>query len=338
MLLSTWGFAMHICIVGVGAIGTWLAVRLSRSNSVELSCLVKAEALERLRIEGLRLTEIHEGVERTQCIVPHFFSDISKETLHPDWIILATKSTALASVIPSIQALIGPQTHVLSAMNGVPWWFMSQGDSPFKDRVIESVNPGGRFQSMIGLEHWVGAVVHASCSSSHSGVACHHFGDDLIIGEPNRMETPRVRELQAILSSVGFNTKVSTHIQYDIWYKLWGNMTMNPVSVLTGATTNKILKDELVLKFVSDIMLEAREIGYALGINIEQSPNERHAVTAKLGSFKSSMLQDLESHRPLELNALVSSVQELGRWVGVPTPYIDALLGLTRLKAAVLGL
>ena len=329
---------MRICIVGVGAIGTWVAARLSRSSSVELSCLVKPQALERLRAEGLSLIESHQGVQTTQCVHPHFFSDAAQESVKPDWIIVCTKSTALASVLGSIQALIAPHTHVLSAMNGVPWWFLSLGDSPFKDRVIESVNPGGQIQSMIGIEHWVGGVVHASCSSPRSGVAAHHFGEELIIGEPNRVQTPRVTELQTILNEVGFNTKVSTHIQYDIWYKLWGNMTMNPVSVLTGATTDKILEDDLVLKFVSDIMLEARDIGHALGIEIEQHPRDRHAVTAKLGSFKSSMLQDLEAHRPLELNALVSAVKELGTWVGVSTPHMDIVLGLTRLKAAVLGL
>ncbi len=329
---------MRICIVGLGAIGTWLAARLSRASSVEVSCFVKPQALSRLRSEGLSLTSTHQGIQTTERFHPRFFCDATQEVTPPDWVIICTKSTALESVLLSIQALIGPQTHVLSTMNGVPWWFLNFADSPYQSRVIEAVNPGGRIASIIAIERWVGGVVHASCSAKRAGEATHHFGDELIIGEPNGVESPRVKALQTLLARVGFKTQVSTHIQFDIWYKLWGNMTINPVSVLTGATTDKILKDELVLKFVSDIMLEARAIGCALGIEIEQNPSDRHAVTAKLGSFKTSMLQDLEANRPLELNALVAAVKELGTWVGVSTPSMDVLLGLTRLKAHVLGL
>ncbi len=330
--------SLKVCIVGVGAIGTWLGVHLSRSNSVDLSCWVRSSSLERLRKDGLQLTSIKNGSKATETVHPRFFSDVSLESDKPDWVIVCVKSTSLLDVTHQIKDLVGPFTHVLTAMNGVPWWFTAEKGAELAHLNIESVNPGGIIQTMIPLKHWVGAVVHASCSSTQSGVATHHFGQDLIIGEPNRSLSARVKTLEELLLKVGFNAKASDHIQYDIWYKLWGNMTVNPVSVLTGATTDKILDDDLVLQFISSIMLEAKAIGQALGIEIDQSPKDRHAITAKLGAFKTSMLQDLEANRPIELNALVAAVKELGIGVGVKTPFTDVLLGLTRLKAKTIGL
>lgn len=327
-----------VCIVGVGAIGTWLGVNLAKCQTVELSCWVRQSNLERLRQEGLRLFTYPNGVQEIETVHPRFFSDLTLEAQKPDWIILCVKSTSLLEVTSQIKDLVGPDTNVLTAMNGVPWWFLSDQDGEFANRDIESVNPQGLLQTLIPLKHWLGAVIHASCSSKRAGEATHHFGRELIIGEPNRSISERLRLIAKILDATSLNVKTSTHIQHDIWFKLWGNMTVNPVSVLTGATTDKILADELVLEFISSIMLEAKSVGHALGIDIAQSPEDRHAITAKLGAFKTSMLQDLEAARPLELNALVEAVKELGEWVGVSTPFTNILLGLTRLKGKTLGL
>jgi 2-dehydropantoate 2-reductase len=184
----------------------------------------------------------------------------------------------------------------------------------------------------------IGGVVHASCSLDGPGVVRHHFGNGLIIGEPSGEATPRAQRLEALLKQAGFEARLSAQIQKDVWYKLWGNMTVNPISALTGATTDLILNDELVRGFISTIMLEAREIGERIGIPIAESPEDRHAVTRRLGAFKTSMLQDVEAHRPVELDALVSVVRELGQRAGVTTPFTDALLGLARLQARGLGL
>ena len=330
--------ALKVCIVGVGAIGTWLGVNLSKSKSVELSCWVRSSNLERLKKDGLQLSSSQNSLNATETFHPRFFSDIELESDKPDWIIVCVKSTSLLDVSKQIKGLVGPNTHILTAMNGVPWWFIADREGDFANRNIESINPNGIIQTLIPQHHWVGAVVHASCSSNQSGVATHHFGQELIIGEPDRRISDRVQELEQLLREVGFSARASEHIQYDIWFKLWGNMTVNPVSALTGATTDKILADDLVLQFISSIMLEAQEIGRALGIEINQTPKDRHAVTAKLGAFKTSMLQDLEALRPIELNALVGAVKELGVWAGVRTPYTDVLLGLTRLKAKTIGL
>ena len=184
----------------------------------------------------------------------------------------------------------------------------------------------------------IGCVVHASCSVDAPGVIRHHFGNGLILGEPSGYTTPRVQGLAELLVRAGFAATVSPQIQKDTWYKLWGNMTVNPISALTGATTDLILGDELVCGFVSSVMLEAKEIGAGIGIPIEQQPEDRHAVTRKLGAFKTSMLQDVEAGKAVELDALVTVVKELGALTGVATPMTDVLLGLARLQARVRGL
>ena len=183
--------------------------------------------------------------------------------------------------------------------------------------------------------HIIGCVVHASCALREPGFVQHHFGNRLIIGEPSGEQTARVQQLAALLEKAGFEAVLSEQIQKDAWYKLWGNMTVNPVSAMTGATTDLILNDELVRGFISAVMLEAREIGGRIGIPIEQQPEDRHQVTRKLGAFKTSMLQDVEAGKPVEIDALVTVVKEMGEMTGVPTPFTDALLGLSRLHARV---
>jgi len=184
----------------------------------------------------------------------------------------------------------------------------------------------------------IGCVVHASCALDAPGVVRHHFGNGLIIGEPSGEATPRARALLDLLAGAGLDAKLSPQIQKDVWYKLWGNMTVNPISLLTGATTDLILGDDLVRGFISTIMLEAKEVGARIGVPIADTPEDRHAVTRKLGAFKTSMLQDVEAGRSVELDALVTVVRELGELTAVATPFTDALLGLARLRTRQLGL
>jgi len=186
--------------------------------------------------------------------------------------------------------------------------------------------------------HIVGCVVHASCSLDAPGLVHHHFGNKLILGEPSGVQTDRVQGLAAWLEEAGFEVSVSGHIQKDIWFKLWGNMTVNPISAITGATTDLIMGDDLLRAFISSVMMEAKEIGARIGIVIHQQAEDRHAVTLKLGAFKTSMLQDVEAGKAIELDALVSSVKELGLLTKVATPYTNALLGLARVHGKVRGL
>jgi len=227
---------------------------------------------------------------------------------------------------------------VLTAMNGVPWWFLQGFGGPLAGTRLESVDPGGAIAQAIDARRVIGGVVHASCSVDEPGVIRRHFGNGLIVGEPAGGDTPRLAALADLLRAAGFDTTVSAQIQKDVWYKLWGNMTINPISAFTGATADRILDDDLARGFVSAVMLEAREIGARIGVPIDQTPEDRHAVTRKLGAFKPSMLQDVEAGRSVELDALVASVRELGQLTGVATPFTDALLGLARLHARVRGL
>jgi 2-dehydropantoate 2-reductase len=255
-----------------------------------------------------------------------------------DLVIVAVKAPAMADVARRIGPLIGPDTVVLTAMNGVPWWFLQGFGGALSGTHLDSVDRGGVIAQHIPAAHIVGGVVHASCSVDVPGVIRHHFGNGLIVGEPSGADTPRVQALAALLVQAGFNATVSPQIQKDVWYKLWGNMTINPISAFTGATTDVILDDPLVRGFVSSVMLEAKAIGERIGIPIAQTPEDRHTVTRKLGAFRTSMLQDVDAGKPVELDALVASVQELGQLTGVATPFTDALLGLSRLHARVLGL
>jgi 2-dehydropantoate 2-reductase len=255
-----------------------------------------------------------------------------------DLVVISVKAPALAAVAAQVGPLIGPNTVVLTAMNGVPWWFLQGFGGPVAGQSLKAVDPKGAIARALPAQHIIGCVVHASCSVDAPGVIRHHFGDGLIVGEPTGQVTPRAQALHALLKTAGFNATLSPQIQKDIWYKLWGNMTINPISAITGATTDRILDDDLVRQFISSVMLEAKAIGEKIGIPIEQQPEDRHAVTRKLGAFRTSMLQDVAAGKPVELDALVSAVRELGQLTQVDTPMTDALLGLSRLHAQGLGL
>jgi 2-dehydropantoate 2-reductase len=322
----------RVTIVGAGAIGGWLGVRLAQAGCT-VSAIARGETLVALQREGLRL----RSGDSEQTVSVQAVSDGSQ--LSPqDLVIVAVKAPALANVALLVAPLLGPKTVVLTAMNGVPWWFFDGFGGAHAGTRLQTIDPDGVMARAIPAAHVIGCVVHASCSVDAPGAIRHHFGNGLIVGEPAGGETPRVQALAALLQRAGLNATVSPQIQKDIWYKLWGNMTVNPVSALTGATTDRILGDELVRGFISAVMLEAKAIGERIGIPIDQQPADRHAVTLKLGAFKTSMLQDVEARKPVELDALVSVVRELGQLTGVATPFTDALLGLSRLQAQTLGL
>lgn len=322
----------RVAIVGAGAIGGWLGVLLSHTGCI-VSALARGDTLAALQREGLQLHEngrlIGAPVEASSSAVALGVQDL---------VIVAVKAPALADVARSIAPLIGRHTIVLTAMNGVPWWFFNGFGGERAGTRLQSVDPTGAIDRAIPARNVIGGVVHASCSVDSPGVIRHHFGNGLIIGEPSGEASERVTALAALLQRAGLNATVSPQIQKDVWYKLWGNMTVNPVSALTGATTDRILGDELVRGFISSVMLEAKAIGAKIGIPIDQQPEDRHAVTLKLGAFKTSMLQDVQSKKAVELDALVAVVRELGQLTGVPTPFTDSLLGLSRLQAQTLGL
>ena len=328
---------MKVAIYGAGAIGGWLGARLAQAGC-EVSVVARGATLEALQMHGLRL-EASTGSARTEVVsVPVRSSADPAELGVQDLVIVAVKAPAMADVAMAIGPLIGPDTMVLTAMNGVPWWFFEGFGGQYAGTRLRAVDPEGAIARAIPARHIIGCVVHASCSLNSPGFVRQHFGNKLIVGEPSGEKTARISKLVALLGQAGFEAVLSDQIQKDAWYKLWGNMTVNPVSAMTGATTDLIMGDDLVRGFISRVMLEAREIGGRIGIPIEQQPEDRHMVTRKLGSFKTSMLQDVEAGKPVELDALVTVVKELGELTQLPTPFTDALLGLSRLHARVHGL
>ena len=323
---------MKVCIYGAGAIGGWIGSGLARAGC-SVSVVARGATLDALQLHGLRL---REGERITSQAVAS--SALPADLGVQDLVVLAVKAPSLPDVARQIAPLLGAQTLVLTAMNGVPWWFLQDFGGALAGTRLTSVDPDGTLAAALPAHRIIGCVVHASCSLPEPGLVHHHFGNKLILGEPSGEKTARVQQLADLLEKAGFDAPVSDQIQKDIWFKLWGNMTVNPISALTGATTDLIMGDELVRGFISQVMLEAKEIGARIGIAIDQQPEDRHQVTRKLGAFKTSMLQDVEAGKALELDTLVAAVRELGQLTGVPTPFTDALLGLARLQARVRGL
>ena len=323
---------MRICIVGAGAIGGFLGTRLATTNGTRVSALARGATLDALRTHGWRLRQ-----DDVLLQAPATASDDPAALGIQDLVVIAVKGQSLPALAPSLAPLLGPDTIVLPAMNGVPWWF-SAALPALQGQPLESVDPGGAIARALPLANVVGCVVHVSTSLSEPGLVEHKMGRGLIVGEPGGGESERVDGLAALLRGAGFELTCSPRIRYDVWYKLWGNMTANPVSAIAGATMDRVLDDELVRAFCARAMLEAGAIGERIGCAIEQSPTDRMAITAKLGAFRTSMLQDAEAGRAIELDSLVGAVREIGRRVGVETPTIDALFGLTRLFGRTHGL
>lgn len=323
---------MKVTIFGVGAIGGWLGVLLSQAG-VAVSAVARGQTLEVLERDGLTL---HQDGQTTRVRVTA--TDDPRTLGVQDVVVIAVKAPSLLDVCRAIGPLIGPNTMVLTAMNGLPWWFFEGIKGPLSGSRLQSVDPGGHIAQAVPVKHVIGCVVHASCKLDSPAVVRHHAGKALYIGEPGGGFSPRIGCLVEVLRRAGCEAHASAFIQSPTWYKLWGNVTINPISALTGATIDRIIGDELVWKFAANVMSEAKRVGTRLGIEIQEEPEDRYQLLKELGAFKSSMLQDVEAGRPLEIDALVTSVTEVARLVGEPTPSIDALLGLVRLQSRERGL
>jgi 2-dehydropantoate 2-reductase len=318
---------MRICVVGAGAIGGVIAARLAAEGSdADVSVLARGATLAAIRDGGLRMSSA-EGTVSAQVTA----SDDAAELGEQDFVIVAVKGQSMGGVAASVGGLLGPSTTVLSTLNGVPWWFLDGFGGPAAGRHLGSVDPDGFIASVLPAARVIGGTVHLSASSPAPGEVSWRSGNGLIIGELDGASSSRLDALADVLRGGGFDVTVSARIRDDVWYKLWGNLTLNPICALTNASTGPALDDELVRDFISRAMLEARAIGERIGCPIAQSPEDRHAVTQKLGDFVPSMLHDARAGRALELDALTGAVRELGAIVGVPTPYVDAIHGLTRL-------
>jgi 2-dehydropantoate 2-reductase len=323
---------MKICIYGAGAIGGFLGVRLG-AHGHAMSAVARGATLAALRDHGMRL---RIGGREVQSPV---IAAADPATLgRQDLVVVAVKEPALRDVAAHIAPLLGPATIVLTAMNGVPWWFFDGMPGPCAGLRLTALDSTGAIAAAIPAAHVVGCVVHASCKVAEPGVVQQMMGQGLIIGEPAGGASPRATNLSGELNAAGFECSVSQRIQQDIWYKLWGNMTMNPISAFTGATVDRMVADELVSGYCLAMMQEAAAVGDAIGCPITQSGEDRIEVARKLGVFKTSMLQDVEAGKALEIDALLTAVREIAGHAGIATPHLDALLGLTRLFARTRGL
>lgn len=326
------GTGMKVCIVGAGAIGGFIGTRLAVAGRADVSALARGATLHALRTQGWRL---EMGGEHLQA--PARASADAAELGVQDLVVIAVKAPALAAAAAAIAPLLGPETLVLPAMNGVPWWFCERVPG-FERQPLRSVDPDGAIGRAISFEQVIGCVVHASTATPEPGLVRHRMGQGLIVGEPAGGRSERAQRVADLLGQAGFDTTHSADIRQDAWYKLWGNLTINPVCAITGATADAVLADPAVRDFCSAVMREAAEIGDRIGCPIAQTPEDRHAVTAKLGAFKPSMLQDVEAGRAIELDAIVGAVVEIAQRVGVVAPHTTSLLGLARLFGGVRGL
>jgi 2-dehydropantoate 2-reductase len=318
---------MKVTIVGAGAIGLWIAGRLSETNA-EVSLLARGQAQTRVLENGIT---IKESAEDTCKRIP--VSDDAKDFGLQDLVIFAVKAQDLPTAAVVCKALINENTSILPAMNGVPWWFLEKVAQNVSSTSLLSVDPEGSCANFLPSSQVLGGVIHASCLIEQPGVVRHVMGNGFIIGSASELPEEKVKSVATLLTNAKFNVTVSQDIRYDIWYKLWGNMTMNPLSALTRSTCDVILDNSETRQFASDVMNEASRIGSAIGCPIKQTAEDRHEVTRKLGAFKTSMLQDAESGKQLELGALLEAPQEIARLVGINTPALDRLLGLMRVAS-----
>jgi 2-dehydropantoate 2-reductase len=319
---------MRICVFGAGAIGSLIGARLAASGA-EVSLVARGAHLDAIRRRGLVLLE---GAHRIETR-PRATDDPAQ--LGPqDHVIVALKASSVPDAVNAMAPLLERHTSIVTAQNGIPWWFFHAFPGELAGRRVESVDPGGRVWRALGPERAIGCVVYPSCEVIEPGVVRHLAGERLMLGEPDGSVTPRVEEIAAALHAVGFRAPVRRRIRDDIWLKLWGNVSFNPVSALTLATVEEIGAHAPTLAVVRAMMEETAAVARALGARFAVDVDKRIEWALGAGEHRTSMLQDLERGRPLEIDALVGAVVELGTLVSVPTPTIDAMLALLELRAS----
>jgi 2-dehydropantoate 2-reductase len=320
------------CIYCAGAVGGMIGTRLALAG-INVSIIARGETLNAIRRNGIALVSERETIQATV-----------KATADPvelgpqDYVILAVKAPALHEIASRIRPLLGPHTVVVTAMNGVPWWFFANDNGPMGGPPLNAIDPDGSIGQAIPARQAIGCVVYLAAATERPGVIRHSFGNRLIIGESDNRLTPRLHLLGDWFRRAGFDCVETTDIRREIWLKLWGNLSTNPISLLTETTLDRIIDDPLVRELVRRMMEEAERVGTAIGIRPALSVDEMIAKTRGFGAIKTSMLQDFERGTPVEIDALLTVIHDIGSKVGVATPFIDSVLGLARLRAAGRGL
>jgi len=318
---------MKICVYGAGAIGGLIAAWLSRSGH-DVSVVARGAQLEAIRKQGLRVRD------RTSGKVESFKVSTSPAGTQ-DYVVVAVKAQNLTEV--QIESLLGEGTSIVTAMNGVPWWFFDRltfGDGKHR---LESLDPGGRLSRAMPTERIVGCVVHLAASTPEPGLISHNMGKRLVIGEPGGRITQRTKRLAEALTGAGFETIATDAIEKEFWVKLLGNVSFNPVSALTVSTADRLIEDPLIKAYMVGIMREVLAIGRAVGVDAAIDPEARIDMARTLGKFKTSTLQDLEAGKPLEVDGLLAGTLEIAEKAGVQAPLTQSLFGLIRTRAQSTG-
>jgi len=321
---------MKICVFGAGAIGGYLAVRLANAGQ-DVSVVARGPNLAAIREHGLRLRI--GGAEEVARVTA---TDDAAALGPQDYVIVTLKAHSLPPIVDQMKPLFGPDTAFVTAMNGVPYWYF-HGLPGHEGRRVEAVDPGGAVSAAIPPARAIGCVVYPACEAPEPGVVTHIDGDRFTLGEPDGSRSLRVEALSKALIAAGFKAPVRPRIRDEIWVKLWGNLAFNPLSALTCATLDVLATDSGTRRVARAMMLEGQAVAEALGVKFPIDVDKRIEGAAGVGAHKTSMLQDLERGRPMEIDALVTAVTELGRVAGVTTPTIDTVLALVQARARVAG-
>lgn len=317
---------MKVCIYGAGAIGGYLAVLLARVG-VDVSAVARGAQLKAIRKRGLTLELAGETVAAHPPA-----TDDPRDLPPQDYVIATVKAHSMTAAVAAMQPLLGPGTAVVSAVNGLPWWYFHRLDSAFGERPLGSVDPAGAVWHGIGPERAIGCVVYPAVEVAAPGMVRHLAGDKLILGEPSGERTERVRRLAELLVQAGIKAPVRTRVRDEIWVKLWGNVAFNPLSALTGATLDVLAGGAGTRAVARAMMVEAQAVGEAFGARFAVDVERRIDAAGNVGAHRTSMLQDLELGRPLENEVMLGAVQELARLAGIATPTLDLVHHLLRAR------
>ena len=317
---------VKVCIVGAGAIGGYIGVQLAGAG-IDVSLVARGAHLAAMRENGLRLLiDGQEILARVRC------TDDPSELGWQDFVIIALKAHSIPDAVDSMLPLLGEHTTIVTASNGLPYWFFDVAGVPFQGSTLASVDADGRQREGLGVQRGVGCVVFPATEIVAPGVIRHEHGGKFPIGEPNGQRTPRIERLHDMFTAAGFDAPIRDNIRDEIWLKLWGNMCFNPVSALTSATIDIVATDPGTRAICLSMMREMQAIGDRLRLHLRVDAERRLAGAAALGPHKMSMLQDLERGRPMEIESLVGVIRELGRLTGVPTPVVDSVYALISLR------
>ena len=321
---------MKICVVGAGAIGGYLAVKLKHSGN-DVSVVARGPHLAAIKQQGLRLTSGNDDT----TVKLNALETVPEEP--QDFVFVTVKATGVSALSEGLQKLSNKGAVIIPAMNGLPHWYFYKLGSDWDNVRLISVDPEKVLEKAIPFQSIIGTVVYPACEIVSPGIIKHVSGNRFSIGEPSGERTNRVEVLSELLRDAGFKAPISARIRDELWLKLWGNLAFNPISALTGATLKQICENTETHKLAKNMMAEAKQIGEALNVRFPVSIDKRIAGAAAVGEHKTSMLQDLEQGRSMEIDAIVSSVQELGRLVSINTPYIDSILSLVKQRAEIAG-